>query len=86
MAHANRKPITVYLTDEEREQLTHYAKKIGISRQKLIANLVDTGLDDLKLMECFGILTIGKGVRDLLYKMKMEGVDSLNACRLNKID
>jgi hypothetical protein len=75
MAHANKKQVALYLTDEENEKITKYADKIGISRQKLLANMVNAGLDDLAMMEKYGILTIGVGVRDLLYKFKNKEID-----------
>lgn len=75
MAHANRKQIALYVTDEEHEKITKYAEKIGISRQKLLSNMINTSLDELDAMDRYKILGIGVGLRDLLYKIKFNMID-----------
>ena len=75
MAHANKKQVALYLEEKEIEKIAMYADKIGISRQKLMHNLIKAGLDDLAMMDKFGIITIGTGVRDLLYKIKNKEID-----------
>ena len=75
MAHANKKQIALYVTDEEHEKITQYADKIGISRQKLLSNFVNAGLEDLAVMDKFGILAVGVGIRDLAYKIRHNEID-----------
>ena len=75
MAHANRKQISLFVTDDELEKLGRYSKKIGISRQKLLENILAGGLEDLGSLEKYGILAIGVGVRDLLYKIRNKEID-----------
>lgn len=75
MAHANKKQIALYVTEEENEKITEYADKIGISRQKLLSNFINAGLDDLAIMNKFGILAVGVGIRDLAYKIRNKEID-----------
>lgn len=75
MAHADKKQMALYVTPEQHEKITKYAKKIGISRQKLLENILGNGLDDLALLEKSGILAIGVGVRDLAYKIRNKEID-----------
>ena len=69
-----KKQVALYLTEEENEKISIYSKKIGVTRQQLMSNLINTGLDELKAMEKYGILAIGVGVRDLLYSLKNKGI------------
>ena len=75
MAHANKKQISLFLTDEELEKLNKYSKEIGISRQKLLENLLGIGLDELEAMKKYGLLAVGVGIRDLVDKLKKKGID-----------
>ena len=75
MAHANKKQVALYVTEEENSKITEYAEKIGISRQKLMSNFINAGLDDLAIMNKYGILAIGVGVRDLAYKIRNKEID-----------
>jgi cell division protein ZapA (FtsZ GTPase activity inhibitor) len=70
MAHANRKQFTIYLTDEQNEKITKYAKKMDVSKQRLMSNLIDIGLDEVATLNKLGFLAIGITVRDLLDKIK----------------
>ena len=76
MAHSNKKQIALYVTDEQHEKIINYADKIGISRQKLLSNFVDSALDDLAVLDKFGILAIGVGIRDLAYKIRHKEIDA----------
>lgn len=75
MAHAKKKQIALYVTDEQHEKIVKYADKIGISRQKLLENILTNGLDDLAILEKSGILSIGVGIRDLAYKLRHKEID-----------
>lgn len=73
MAHVNKKRAGLYLSPENDEKISNYAEELGISKQKLMENLIDSGLDDLALLKRTGFLAIGKGFRDLVYKLRKEG-------------
>lgn len=58
--------ITVKIKTEEIKILDKYAKKMKITRSQLVRNMIETGLDDLQLMNSTGLLTMAlKGI-DLL--------------------
>lgn len=79
MAHANKKQIALYVTAEQDEKITMHAKDIGVSKQKLLSNLVDTGLDDLDLLKKSGLLMIGKGFRNLVDRIRSGDISSVNS-------
>lgn len=62
---------TIRVPKDQLEELGKYADKLGISRNKLINNLLETGIDDLRLMEKSGLLVFGRGVRDLVAKLRI---------------
>jgi len=53
----------IRLDQEKLDKLDIYAKKIGLSRNQLMNNLLDTGLDDLYLLEKTGMLTMAQVLR-----------------------
>jgi len=59
-----------YLEKSTFDELDRYAARIKISRNKLMENLIDAGLEDLKLMEKTGMLAIGIGINDVIYKLR----------------
>jgi metal-responsive CopG/Arc/MetJ family transcriptional regulator len=64
------KVITVKVTPSELKKIDKYAKKIKINRSQMIRNFVESGMDDLDLMNRTGLLTMAlKGV-DLLSNIK----------------
>jgi metal-responsive CopG/Arc/MetJ family transcriptional regulator len=69
--HATKnRVITVKITESELERIDFYADKSNLNRSQLVRNLVRSGLDDLKLMNRTGLLTMAlKGV-DLLDHVK----------------
>ena len=79
MAHANKKQIALYVSTEENEKITRYSERIGISRQKLLSNIINSGLDDIAALEKYGILAVGVGLRDLLYKFKNEEIEPISS-------
>jgi len=64
------KPFTVRLPLHLADQVDRYADKMGLSTNQLINNLVDVGLDDLRLLNTVGLLVVGRGVRDLVDKIR----------------
>ncbi len=80
MAHADRKQFTIYLTEEQNEKITKYAKKIDVSKQKMMSNLLDIGLDEVAALNRLGFLGLGVRVRDLVNKLKNVDPDTLDSC------
>lgn len=65
-----KKNIVVYLSVSEIERLTKYAGILKISRNALIKNLLNNGMDDLAVLHRLGVLRVGVSVRDLLEAKK----------------
>jgi hypothetical protein len=59
----NKRRVTLDFEPEVIDRLDKYASKLGISRQRLVFNLIDTGMDDLAIMDSVGLLLAGKGFR-----------------------
>lgn len=57
---------TMRLEEHQVEKLDYFAKKMGLTRSQLLRNLIACEIDDLALLDKFGILRLGAGVRDLL--------------------
>jgi len=51
-------------------ELDYYAHKVGLNRAQLMRNLIRIGLDDMKLLNSVGLLVVGRGVRDLIEKVR----------------
>lgn len=47
MAHIKRRMTPLYLLDEEKKRLDKFAKKRGISRQKILEEIIKSGVDEL---------------------------------------
>ena len=75
MAHADRKQISLFVTDEQLDKLNKYSKKIGISRQNLLENILKGGLEDIGVLNKCGIIAVGVGLRDLAYKIRHKEID-----------
>ena len=65
----NKRRITLDFDPEVVDRLDRYAEKIGISRQRLVFNLIEVGLDDLAIMDSVGLLLVGRGFRSLRDKV-----------------
>ncbi|HRC27436.1 MAG TPA: hypothetical protein PKX87_08410, partial [Alphaproteobacteria bacterium] len=65
MGRLNEKTVTFRIRIDQLPDLDRYAKKLKISRSHLIRNLIDTGLDDLRLLDKTGFLTLTSKGRDL---------------------
>lgn len=74
------KQLTIRLPEKHRDELDRYAKKMGLSSNQLVCNLVAVGLDDLRLLNSVGLLVVGRGVRDLVDKIR-HGEIKLNGQR-----
>lgn len=59
----------VRIPNETIKRLDYFSKKMGLSRQKLVANLLECECDDLALADKVGLLRLGRAVADLREKM-----------------
>jgi metal-responsive CopG/Arc/MetJ family transcriptional regulator len=66
----DKKQVLIRLQENQIERLDHYAKKIKVSRNQVISNLIDVGLDDLRMLEKTGLLVLGAGLRDLIRNIR----------------
>lgn len=48
MAHSNRRMTPLYLLNEERKKLDALAEKKGVSRQKILEEIIHSGIENLK--------------------------------------
>jgi len=62
--------LSVWVSQDVAETLDRIAGKIGITRSKLVSNLLDAGLDDVLLFEKSGVLSLSCLVRDFKESLK----------------
>jgi hypothetical protein len=67
--------ITIKMKKSMHDEVEELAGKLGISKTQLIVNLVDTGLDDMRIFNTLGLVdlvTIGgritKSIKEKFYK------------------
>lgn len=66
MKKLNQKTITFRIEDAQLDLITKYSKKMNLNRSHLIRNLLNVGLDDLKLLDKTGLLSLAIKGRNLL--------------------
>lgn len=64
------KAFTVRLPERQGEEVERFAKKMGLNTNQLMVNLITVGIDDLKLLNSVGLLVVGRGVRELVEKIR----------------
>lgn len=62
--------MTIKIEEKKVKEIDFYAKKLKISRSHMVRNLIDDGMDDIKLMQSTGILT-----------MALKGIDGLKTVK-----
>jgi len=65
-----RKTFSVRLPVQQAQEVERYAEKMGLSSNQLLNNVIAVGLDDLRLLNSVGLLVVGRGVRDLVEKIR----------------
>jgi hypothetical protein len=71
MKKENKEKIfTVKVEKSKIKEIDKFAKKMNMNRSQLIRNLVDTGIDDLKIMNSTGLLTLSLRGVDGLKRVK----------------
>jgi len=62
---------TILRTTEQRlDRLAIYADKMGMSRNQLMNNILEIGLEELDMMNRLGLLRVGVGLRSLFMEKK----------------
>lgn len=70
MSEKKFKSISIRLPEQNAKKVEYYSDRMGLSMNQLINNLVDVGLDDLRLLNSVGLLVVGRGLRDLVEKVR----------------
>lgn len=60
------KMVTLRIEESKLERLDNFAQKMKLNRAQLVRNLIDSGLDDLELMQKTGLLAMALKGRDVL--------------------
>ena len=58
MVKGEGKPVVIWLGDETVRELDRLAKKLHMSRSRLARNLMECGLEDARVMDLLGLLTL----------------------------
>ncbi|WP_152060394.1 plasmid mobilization protein [Aliarcobacter vitoriensis] len=62
--------VTVRFTKEENERVEELAKKMGMTKARLMRNLALGGLEDAEFLQKVGILPLVKNIRDYVDKIR----------------
>ena len=65
MDNTTGRPVTMWMRHDQIEALDRIAAKARISRSKLLSNMIDVGIDEIKLYDATGIAFLAGLVRDL---------------------
>lgn len=64
--------VTVWMSADLLERVDKVARSARISRSRMIANLVDLGLDDAELLDRMGVIRFGAALKAFKAKMREE--------------
>ena len=62
--------VAIRMGEKEVAYLDNFASKLNLTRSQLIRNLIETGLDDMKLAQTFGLISLVGFIRDNKIKAK----------------
>jgi len=62
--------VAIRMGEKEVEYLNNYASKLNTTRSQLIRTLIEIGLDDMKLAQTFGLVSLIGFIRDNKIKAK----------------
>ena len=57
--------LQIRCSTELNDQLTYYAKKVKISKSRLVRNIMESAIDDLKLLDRIGVLWMAGTARGM---------------------
>lgn len=86
MAHLERNMVPLYLTDQEKAQLDHYADMLGISRQKILEAIIECSLEDMDTMDKIDFLVSEVRLIDQIKMYKNLSRDDVNQKAKSKIE
>jgi metal-responsive CopG/Arc/MetJ family transcriptional regulator len=58
--------VTIQLEQEALQKIDEVAERVKLSRSQLCANLIVMGLDDAKLLDDFGLISVAGYIRGML--------------------
>lgn len=64
--------LQIRCSTELNDQLTHYAKKVKISKSRLIRNIMESAIDDLRLLDRIGVLWMAGTARGMKEAIKVK--------------
>jgi len=64
--------ISITMNGETLKEVDRLSKKLGINRSRLISNIVEMGVCDVKLLEKVGLIDLAKSVRDFQGLLRKE--------------
>ena len=70
MVKGEGKQVVIWLGDETVAELDRIAKKIHMSRSRLARNLMEAGLEDARLLDLMGLLTLMHKMETLAEKWR----------------
>ena len=68
--NAKEKVITVKVDEKMLKELDAFSKKMKLNRSQFVRNLIDTGLDDYRIMSSTGLLAVAVKGYDLIGAVK----------------
>ena len=66
----DKQAVTVWLSKDLVEKLDRFAEDGGLTRSKLIANILDVGIEELVIMDKFGVWAIAKIFEDIRQRLR----------------
>lgn len=64
--------IAITINADSLKELDRLSKKLGINRSKLISNIVEMGVGDVKLLEKVGLIDLANIMRNFQLKVRKE--------------
>lgn len=64
--------IAITINADSLKELGRLSKKLGINRSRLISNIVEMGVCDVKLLERVGLIDLAKAVRNFQGLLRKE--------------
>ena len=64
--------IAITINADTLKEIDNLSEKLGINRSRLISNIVEMGVCDVKLLERVGLIDLAKSVREFQRLLKKE--------------
>lgn len=76
MVKGEGKPVVIWVGDETVSELDRLATKLHMSRSRLARNLMECGLEDAKVMDLLGLLSLMHKIETLQEKWREKRANS----------